>query len=194
MVVLEYGKREVNQPMEEVYETFEEMYEKNFDRVYSYISRMVDNNKFEAEDLLQDVFQIAYERWDYVRVHPNIPAFLMLVAKHKLMKWKVRRRNLYIDDMEVLDALAGKEEAKSCYASAELRLSLRSVLSNEELDLLRYYYEYGYTAAEISEKLGVTETCFKARVARMKERVRNHRSTILAIMIVCMAAGSWRLL
>lgn len=176
--------------MEEAYETFEEMYEKNCDRLYSYISRMVDNNKFEAEDLLQDVFRVAYERWDYVRTHPNIPAFLMLVAKHKLMKWRVRRRNLYIDDMDALDALAEKEEARSCYASAELMLSLRSVLSNEEVDLLRYYYEYGYTAAEISEKLGVTETCFKARVARMKERVRNHKSMILTIMIVCMTVGS----
>lgn len=171
--------------MKEAYETFEEMYEKNCGRVYSYILRMVDNNKFEAEDLLQDVFRVAYERWDYVRVHPNIPAFLMLVAKHKLMKWKVRRRNLYIDDMEVLDALAGTEDVKNCYASAEVMLSLRSVISNEELDLLRHYYEYGYTATEISERLGVTETCFKARVARIKERVRNHMSTIQAVMAVC---------
>lgn len=175
--------------MKESYETFEEMYGKNCNRIYSYICRMVDYDRFEAEDLMQEVFRVAYERWDYVSVHPNIPAFLMQVAKHKLMKWKARKRNLYIDDPEALDVLTGKEDAKNCYASAETMLSLKSVLSGEELDLLRYYYEYGYTAAEISKKLGVTETCFKARVARMKEKVRKHLSVFAAIMIAWAAAG-----
>ncbi|MDO4331257.1 MAG: sigma-70 family RNA polymerase sigma factor [Eubacteriales bacterium] len=175
--------------MKETYETFEEMYGKNCNRVYTYICRTVGYDRFEAEDLLQEVFWVAYERWDYVREHPNIPAFLMLVAKHKLMKWKVKRRNLYIDDLEVLDVLTEKEDIKNCYALAETMLSLKSVLSGEELDLLRYYYEYGYTANEISKKLGVTETCFKARVARMKEKVRKHLGVFLAIMIVYIAAA-----
>ena len=46
--------------------------------------------------------------------------------------------------------------------------AVKEILSEEELEHLRCYYEYGYTSQEIAQKLGVTETCFTVRILRMK--------------------------
>lgn len=51
--------------------------------------------------------------------------------------------------------------------------SVERTLSNRELNILRHYYEYGYTSAEMAERLGISESCFKMRIARMKEKIKS---------------------
>ena len=55
----------------------------------------------------------------------------------------------------------------------EAYCTVRKILSEEELNILRHYYEYGYTSQEMAERLGITETCFKVRILRMKQKIKN---------------------
>ena len=58
-------------------------------------------------------------------------------------------------------------------------LRLKEILSEEELELLRCYYEYGYTSQEIAQKLGVTETCFKSTYSQDEaENTQQHAAAI----------------
>lgn len=59
------------------------------------------------------------------------------------------------------------------FRMVEIYTAVKEILSEEELELLRCYYEYGYTSQEIAEKLGISDTCFKVRILRMKQKIRD---------------------
>ena len=52
---------------------FEELCRENYGRIYRYIYALA-GNKQTAEDLIQDVFIIAYEKGDAFLSHENPPA------------------------------------------------------------------------------------------------------------------------
>lgn len=158
--------------MGEVNGGFEEVYRKYYEMVYRYINRAIRNNAMEAEDLTQDVFWVAYQKWDTLKEHPNIGGFLMLVAKNKIKKWFVRRSLIYFSDEEMLEALAEKLDESNPYESVEICSTVEKALSHEELNILLMYYGLGYSVAEMSKRLGIKESCFKVRVLRMKEKLR----------------------
>lgn len=168
--------------MGEVNVGFDEVYLKNYDMIHRYICRMLRNNTAEAEDLTQEVFWVAFQKWEMLKNHPNIGGFLMVVAKNKVMKWSTRQRVLYYDEIELLDALAEKIDETNSYDMVDLCSSVEETLSHEELQLLMQYYEYGYSAAEMAKRLGITESCFKVRVLRMREKLR--RGINLALVLL----------
>ena len=48
---------------------------------------MIEKDLAAAEDVTQEVFLVAYQKWQEVRRHPNQKGFLLLTAKNKLKKW-----------------------------------------------------------------------------------------------------------
>lgn len=171
--------------MEEENVGFDEVYLKYYDMIYRYISRMLRNNTAEAEDLAQEVFWVAFQKWEMLKKHPNIGGFLMVVARNKVMKWSTRQRVLYYDEIELLDALADKLEETNSYDMVELCSAVEETLSHGDLKLLMQYYEYGYSAAEMAKRLGITVSCFKVRVLRMREKLR--RGIELAVCCLLLA-------
>ncbi|MDO4292289.1 MAG: sigma-70 family RNA polymerase sigma factor [Eubacteriales bacterium] len=157
----------------EAFGTYEEMYQACYSMVNRYIGRMVRNNPAAAEDLTQEVFFLAYRKWERLKGHPNIPGFLMVTARNKIKKWFETQKRVCPDSEEQMDFLLGEEAlAPDDFGLVEFYSDLGKVLSGRELDILRHYYEYGYTSAEMASSLGVTENCFKVRVARMKKKLR----------------------
>lgn len=156
--------------------SFEDMYKTYHSLVFNYIRRCVHNNETAVEDLTQEVFCVAYEKWEMLREHPNIPGFLTLVAKNKIKKWFSRQDKLYMDDEEMLDLMsddAQEVKAPDAFHMVDFYSSVENTLSNRDLTILRHYYEFGYTSSEMAKKLGITESCFKVRVARMKEKLKS---------------------
>lgn len=164
---------------------FEDVYEEYHDMVYRYIYRLVKNNEADAEDLTQEVFWITFQKWETVKDHPNIGGFLMVVAKNKVMKKSVRQRLLFYDAEHMLDMLAEKIDENNVYDMVDLCSAVEKTLSGEELDILMQYYAYGYSAAEMAAKLGITESCFKVRVLRMREKLKRGIQFILLFFIFC---------
>lgn len=161
-------------------ESYSDLYLRYRDRVFRYVRRVI-RDEFEAEDLTQDVFFLAYEKWDLVEIHPNVAGFLMMSASFMIKKWFRQQSRTVVDEDELV-AFISKEEEEPAWLSdfdmVDFYRSVETVLSAEELRILRYYYEYGYTAAEMAQKLGITVSCFKVRVARMKEKLKRHLQVI----------------
>lgn len=152
--------------------SYDEMYRENRDMVYDYAFRMLRYNAAEAEDLTQEVFWVAFLKWDTLREHPNIPGFLMKSAKNKIMQWQRDQRMIYIEDSEVLDVLSDQPEEKNFSEMIDLRSAMEQEVSRENMNMLLYYYGYGCTAPELAKRFGITECCFRGRVARLRDRVR----------------------
>ncbi len=176
-------KREVS------YDTYEEMYEKEYQRVYNYVKRTVRSNTMVVEDLTQDVFLVAYEKWDDVKEHPNMAGYLMVVARNKLCKWFEKQSRVYLEEQDTLENsafLAEIPDETDEYAMTELYASVEKVISASELQTLRYYYEFGYTAQELAKKLGISEACFKIRIVRMKQKLKNSlKILVLLLFSIC---------
>lgn len=69
------------------FDNFEELYTNCYWLVYRYVRHMVEKDLAAAEDVTQEVFLVAYQKWQEVRRHPNQKGFLLLTAKNKLKKW-----------------------------------------------------------------------------------------------------------
>lgn len=170
----------------EFYNTYEEMYESQYDNVLNYIRRTVRHNEAAVEDLTQDVFFVAYQKWEDLRKHPNIPGFLIVVAKNKIKKWFEKQSRLYVDEVETLDLIVhgdSVQDSLDAYQLVDFYSSVENTLSDQDLKILRYYYEYGYTSSEMAKSLGITESCFKVRVARMKEKLKSSMRTSIFLMV-----------
>ena len=68
------------------YDNFEELYTNCYWLVYRYVRHMIEKDLAAAEDVTQEVFLVAYQKWQEVRRHPNQKGFLLLTAKNKLKK------------------------------------------------------------------------------------------------------------
>lgn len=168
------------------YDAFEEMYEKEYDGIRRYMSRMILNDQGAAEDLTQEVFFVAYQKWEEVKSHPNPSGFLMKVAKNKLKKWYEKQHRLCVDEADAVERIArsrtGKRE-EDVFEMVDFYSSVENILSGRELNILRCYYEYGYTSSELSGSMGISESCFKVRVQRMKQKLRQSM-TVLSFWII----------
>lgn len=179
----------------EIYNTYEEMYESQYDNVLNYIRRMVRHNEAAVEDLTQDVFFVAYQKWEDLRTHPNIPGFLIVVAKNKIKKWFEKQSRFCVDEAEKLDLIAygdTMQDSLDAYQIVDFYSTVEHTLSDQDLQILRYYYEYGYTSSEMAKSLGITESCFKVRVARMKEKLKNSMRTLM-LLAVCIISAAYML-
>lgn len=165
--------------------SYESIYMEYYDVIYRYVRRMIRQNETAVEDLTQEVFFVAYQKWDTVKNHPNIPGFLFVVAQNKIKKWFEKQSRFYVDDEETLE-LATFEETPSetdDYGMIDLYSSMEHTLSDKELNILRHYYEYGYTSSEMAKRLGITESCFKVRVARMKQKLKDCISISIVLAV-----------
>lgn len=66
------------------FDNFEELYTNCYWLVYRYVRHMIEKDLAAAEDVTQEVFLVAYQKWQEVRRHPNQKGFLLLTAKNKL--------------------------------------------------------------------------------------------------------------
>lgn len=169
------------------YDSYEEMYESQYLNVLKYVRRMIRNNDTAVEDLTQEVFFVAYQKWDtVVKDHPNIPGFLMVVARNKIKKWFEKQSRIQLDEVETLDLFLQGEESGGgidAFNMVDFYSSVENTLSDRDLNILRYYYEYGYTSSEMAKRLGITESCFKVRVARMKEKLKSSMKVLLFLVV-----------
>ena len=73
------------------FDNFEELYTNCYWLVYRYVRHMVEKDLAAAEDVTQEVFLVAYQKWQEVRRHPNQKGFLLLTAKNKLKKLQQKK-------------------------------------------------------------------------------------------------------
>ena len=90
--------------------SFEELCTENYSRIYKYIFAMTGIRE-QAEDLLQDVFVIAFQKGESFLRHENPPAFLYRTARNLTLTYlKKQRRFVH----EPLDALASDDTIDLC--------------------------------------------------------------------------------
>ena len=151
--------------MDEEKLNYAEVYGKEYKEILRYIRRMRGSDWAEAEDLTQQVFVIALQKWDAVQDSENSTGYLMNIAKNLLKKYARDQKAACMNQPELLETVFSDHRQ-------EQALEMKSVVPDEQVDALRLYYEDGYTAEEIARDLGIQKSCFKRRIERIKEKLR----------------------
>ena len=126
-------------------------------------SRVGDENL--AEVVAQETFVTAWKRFDDFQNSENPPGWLVIVAKNK-SKDALRDRKRYTDhilydrDVETVPVVYDYDNMEPI------------VPETEEKQLLKRFYEEGYSLQELAEEQNIKLSAMKMRIKRAREKLK----------------------
>jgi len=152
-------------------ESFIEFYEKNFDDVYRYVYFKV-GNKWDADDIVSEIFQKAFEKYNTVKSNPK--AWIFSIARNTVTDYYRTRKNLVSEELimeysytDVFEDKFEKEVELNC-----LKKSIYA-LPKEEIEIINLKYFAGMTHKEISQTIEKTEEAVKMKAYRIIQKLKN---------------------
>ncbi len=161
---------------------FEKIYKENYCDLCMYIYRMVSDDNL-VEDIVQETFYEAYRKRKLLYQHPKPVGWLYITARYKMLKLSKKNKDIIIRNCEI----EGQEEDVN-FNYIDLEKSLEKYLTEKEITMLKDYIINGYTAKEMSLKLGISEGAVKTRVFRIKEKIKKNIKLDM-ILFICIIWG-----
>lgn len=166
-------------------EFFTDLYIDNYHKISSYINhRAMLKCSTDADDLVQDVFLLAFSKKEMLEEHPNPGGWLMATAKFACMAYNrgkdVRTEFTNIDDMYDLDDGCDYEQAivermrEEQLLNAEAARKALDSLGDKDRHIYFLKYVNHLSSKEISDMTGMTVSSINVRVFRIKEKVRSY--------------------
>jgi len=160
------------------FETFMRNYQ---NMVFSTSMRLLANHA-EAEDVAQEVFLKAYERWDQLRDSPTVGGWLKTVATNLSLNHLSRYRarwsffsELFSGDNEDREQennfIAPQDESGADSRHEEVELALQQLPPAQRVPLILYHFD-GLAYEEIAEKLKISMGKVKTDIFRGRETLR----------------------
>ena len=156
------------------------LYEKHFETVFKYLLPKLGFDNDAAADCAHAVFDIAGEKYEKLKDHPNVLGWLMTTAKHLLHKsW--RKSAKAASHSIPLELACAVPDSRDPYDAVELTdADIRSItqivlsgLKENELAIYRMFFVENRSFEDISKALGISEQAVRARLARVKAKLLN---------------------
>lgn len=171
---------------------FDQIYHQYADFLFRIGRRL--QNPGESEDalfdIIQEVFLVAWDKRAELMTHPNIGGWLVSAIKFRVRgaRSKVQRRSAHhaysLDEPETVpladDSLSVEQDA---VLSSHLD-AIRELLGEENTELFLAYTLQGYSARELAEKTGLSESCVWMRIARIKKKLSAHPEIFYVFLIL----------
>ena len=152
---------------------FSEWYSENYESVCRYAA-VVMGERSMAEDIAQDTFLEAWNKFEVLRTHPNVKGWLIKTAYFKinnLIRKRSRTERLSFGNGQP----DGMREEQG-YRGKELEMALKAWMSLEEKKRFERVFLLGYSAADVAVLEGITENNAKVRISRLTKKLsRNIR-------------------
>ncbi len=159
-------------------EGFEEFLARHQDMVYTTAARLLGRGP-EAEDVAQETYLKAYERFSALRDEPRAGGWLRTVATNLSLNRLSRHRNrwrLFSElgeegERRVLERAEAEAADPSAASAADLQEALLSLPEPQRVPLVLFHYEdMSYEA--IATKLGVSLAKVKSDIFRGRQALR----------------------
>ncbi|HHV29341.1 RNA polymerase sigma factor [Acetivibrio mesophilus] len=162
--------------------TFEELCQENYSRIYKYIFSMT-GSKESTEDLIQEVFMVAYEKGETFLQHEKPVAFLYKTARNMSLTHLKNLKRQRISSMEYLSENIPKEDTDLCETLLmELDRKIDETaytgevianLNANQHNLYKQRYIDGKSIKEIASEQGVSETAMRMRLVRLRREIQS---------------------
>lgn len=133
---------------------------------------------FEAQDLAQEVFLVAYRKLDELDLDRPVRGWLCTIAGNLVRNHRRKYRAVPVggSDEEILDLLdGGIEDLEESWRSTPVFEALeqcREKLGEGAQDLLRLRYEEGQEMSEIRETLGAKHSALTMKFHRIRMKLK----------------------
>ncbi len=146
---------------------FKKLYDATYQTVYTYIKRIYYYDESMVEDILQEVYLIAYKKISTLEKHPNQIGWMKRTARN--VTYHILEKNHKIDEIlfgNEIEFSAGEMEFEPYYEV------LGEILKPKELEILIKYYEEGYSLDELAKNHRITKSAMKMRIQRIKNKAK----------------------
>jgi RNA polymerase sigma-70 factor (ECF subfamily) len=154
-------------------ESFSELYERTFPRVYAYVASLL-RDRSAAEDVTAQAFERAYrKRRSYRPARGSMDAWLFGIARNAALDElrKRKRRAVLETDPEDTGSPAPEDQAELAVRRETVRAALAS-LDGQERDLIALKFAGGLSNGEIARVLGMSESNVGTRLHRTITKLR----------------------
>lgn len=150
-------------------EEFEKFYRRYYDALSRFVFRQV-GVRDATEDIVQEVFCLAYEKWLLVSTHPKQEGWLMLVARYKLLEYWRKAEKQQTAPLEEILCEPGEDDEN--YGMVEIEAVAKANLRMEEWNLMKSYYWEEENVQKLAEQAGVNGGCMRMRISRVTKKLR----------------------
>jgi RNA polymerase sigma-70 factor (ECF subfamily) len=154
-------------------ESFSELYERTFPRVYAYVASLL-RDRSAAEDVTAQAFERAYrKRRSYRPARGSMDAWLFGIARNAALDElrKRKRRAVLEADPEDTGSPGPEDQAELAVRRETVRAALAS-LDGQERDLIALKFAGGLSNGEIARVLGMSESNVGTRLHRTITKLR----------------------
>jgi RNA polymerase sigma-70 factor (ECF subfamily) len=153
-----------------------------------------------ADDLLQDVFLTAYDKYEKLASHPDIRRWLFTTANFKCRNFirrqtTERRRILWDADGEKVACIPDLSSENALAQVLEEDFDCSGIVGQikadmTEVDKLLYVqaYEEKMPSAALSTVYGISETAMRMRISRLRKKVLSQVKNYLYTTLQCILA------
>jgi len=147
------------------------LYDQFFDDVYRYILYKV-GKKWDADDLVSEVFRKAFVRQSSLRQDSNEKAWLMTIARNTVIDYYRKKKNVIYSDQvedymehEVFSANDDLEDHLDCVKNS------LSFMPEEDREIINMRYFADMKYRDIGQVLGKTEQAIRTRMFRLTKKM-----------------------
>ncbi len=139
--------------------------ERYYKEIFNHCYVQLNFQKQDGEECAQRVFLLLFEQWNKIGSLENIRAWLYKTAGYVVSNYRRKEKRVFsnLDDLEETKDLAQSRE----FDAIETLL----ILSDNEKNFVRLYYESGLTVRELSKKMNLSEAAIYKRVSRIKNKL-----------------------
>ncbi|WP_078429902.1 RNA polymerase sigma factor [Alkalihalobacterium alkalinitrilicum] len=142
------------------------------------IAFLLLKDRYEAEEVVQDMFVTAYEKMDTLLEANKLKSWMTSITlnlcRRRLRRWSVRHiflRSRQEDDIDMVNDQSAEDVVIQLEGQEELAHHLQA-LEYQYREVLILYYFSSYHILEISELLGMKENTVKSNLARGRKRLK----------------------
>jgi RNA polymerase sigma factor (sigma-70 family) len=149
-------------------EAGEQLYDRHVDAVARFFRNKLPD---QADELMQQTFLVLVESRDRIREGLTVRAFLLGIARNKLLKCLEKKANNRVIDHEadsVFDLSPGASTIIARKREQRLLLEgLRRIPIEHQIALELFYWE-GMSAAEIADVFGISHSAMRSRMSKAR--------------------------
>jgi RNA polymerase sigma-70 factor, ECF subfamily len=139
--------------------------------LYRYLARRTGGNRELSEDIVQDSYLRALDRWNRKAVPDSPLAWLKRVARNILMDYLRQKKKLNEASLDLISSPDQKSSEKQM-KSLETFLTISS-LGRKTARILEAFYYDGMSVREIATEMSVSERAVEGRLRRARRSVKS---------------------
>ncbi len=171
---------------------FREFFDLYFERLHRFASRRLNQDKESTKDVVQSTLMKAIKNLSGYRGEASLYTWLCTICRHEISdllrkKHRSDERLLFVEDLPenqgALDSLFLSESEPESAAQRSERITLIQValdkLPTHYGDALEWKYIYGYSTADIAQRLGMGNEAVQSLLARARRAFHDAYSVLL---------------